>query len=131
MSTVLSEQEQQRRLNLQAIIDLGINPFPADEFKVNVSAADILEHYERDKLNYKNIRFAGRIMGRRVMGSASFMELQDSSGRIQAYVKRDDICPGEDKTLYNTVFKNYLILVILLALRAMSLQHKREKSLFT
>lgn len=105
MSTVLSEQEQQRRLNLQAIIDLGINPFPADEFKVNVSAADILEHYERDKLNYKNIRFAGRIMGRRVMGSASFMELQDSSGRIQAYVKRDDICPGEDKTLYNTVFK--------------------------
>ncbi|QBQ40869.1 lysine--tRNA ligase [Sphingobacterium psychroaquaticum] len=108
MSTVLSEQEQQRRLNLQAIIDLGINPFPADEFKVNVSAADILEHYERDKLNYKNIRFAGRIMGRRVMGSASFMELQDSSGRIQAYVKRDDICPGEDKTLYNTVFKKLL-----------------------
>jgi len=108
MSTVLSEQEQQRRLNLQAIIDLGINPYPADEFKVNVSAADILENYERDKLNYKNIRFAGRMMSRRIMGSASFMELQDATGRIQAYVKRDDICPGEDKTLYNTVFKKLL-----------------------
>ncbi|RZF61558.1 lysine--tRNA ligase [Sphingobacterium corticibacterium] len=108
MSTVLSEQEQQRRLNLQALIDLGVNPYPADEFKVNVSAADILENYERDKLNYKNIRFAGRMMSRRIMGSASFMELQDATGRIQAYVKRDDICPGEDKTLYNTVFKKLL-----------------------
>lgn len=108
MSTVLSEQEQQRRLNLQALIDLGINPYPADEFKVNVSAADILENYERDKLNYKNIRFAGRMMSRRIMGSASFMELQDATGRIQAYVKRDDICPGEDRTLYNTVFKKLL-----------------------
>ena len=108
MSTVLSEQEQQRRLNLQAIIDLGINPYPAEEFKVNVSAADILENYERDKLNYKSIRFAGRIMSRRVMGSASFMELQDATGRLQAYVKRDDICPDEDKTLYNTVFKKLL-----------------------
>ncbi len=108
MSTVLSEQEQQRRLNLQALIDLGINPYPADEFKVNVSAADILENYERDKLNYKNIRFAGRMMSRRIMGSASFMELQDATGRIQAYVKRDDICPDEDKTLYNTVFKKLL-----------------------
>ncbi|WP_437921366.1 lysine--tRNA ligase [Sphingobacterium sp. LRF_L2] len=108
MSTVLSEQEQQRRLNLQAIIDLGINPYPADEFEVNVSAADILENYERDKLNYKRIRFAGRIMSRRVMGSASFVELQDSTGRIQAYVKRDDICPEEDKTFYNSVFKKLL-----------------------
>ncbi|MEJ5056159.1 lysine--tRNA ligase [Sphingobacterium sp. MYb382] len=108
MSTVLSEQEQQRRLNLQAIIDLGIDPYPAEEFKINVSAADILENYERDKLNYKSIRLAGRVMSRRVMGSASFMELQDSSGRIQTYVKRDDICPGEDKTLYNTLFKKLL-----------------------
>ena len=108
MSTVLSEQEQQRRSNLQAIINLGIDPYPADEFEVNVSTADILENYDRDKINYKNIRIAGRIMSRRVMGSASFMELQDSSGRIQAYVKRDDLCPGEDKTLYNTVFKKLL-----------------------
>lgn len=108
MSTVLSEQEQQRRLNLQAILDLGINPYPADEFEVNVTAADILANYERDKLNYKSIRIAGRIMSRRVMGSASFMELQDATGRVQAYVKRDDLCPDEDKTLYNTVFKKLL-----------------------
>lgn len=108
MSALLSEQEQQRRSSLQAIIDLGINPYPAHEFEVNVSAADILENYDRDKLNYKNIRFAGRIMTRRVMGNASFMELQDASGRIQTYVKRDEICPTEDKTLYNTVFKKLL-----------------------
>ena len=108
MSIGLSEQEQQRRLNLKALIDLGIDPFPAEEFKVNASAEDILENYERDKINYKNISFAGRIMSRRVMGSASFMELQDATGRIQAYVKRDDICPDEDKTLYNTVFKKLL-----------------------
>ncbi len=108
MSSVLSEQEQQRRQNLQGIIDLGINPYPADEFVVNVSASDILENYERDKLNYKNIRIAGRIMNRRIMGNASFMELQDSTGRIQIYIKRDDLCPGEDKTLYNTIFKKLL-----------------------
>lgn len=108
MSTVLSEQEQQRRLNLQALIDLGINPYPADEFDINVSAADILKNYDRDKLNYKNIRLAGRMMSRRIMGSASFMELQDATGRIQAYIKRDEICPDDDKTLYNTVFKKLL-----------------------
>ncbi|MCA5005773.1 lysine--tRNA ligase [Sphingobacterium sp. WQ 366] len=104
----LSEQELQRRQNLQGIIDLGINPYPADEYKVNVSAADILENYERDKINYKSIRIAGRIMSRRIMGNASFIELQDSTGRIQAYVKRDDLCPAEDKTFYNTVFKKLL-----------------------
>ncbi|NGM61424.1 lysine--tRNA ligase [Sphingobacterium sp. SGG-5] len=108
MSIVLSEQEQQRRQNLQHIIDLGVNPYPADEFEVNVTAADILEHYERDKLNYKAIRIAGRIMSRRIMGNASFIELQDSTGRIQVYIKRDDLCPGEDKTLYNTIFKKLL-----------------------
>src|SRR5690606_24772354 len=81
---------------------------PAEEFDVNVTAADIFAHYERDKLNYKAIRIAGRIMGRRIMGSASFIELQDSTGRIQVYIKRDDLCPGEDKTLYNTVFKKLL-----------------------
>ncbi|MBE8720938.1 lysine--tRNA ligase [Sphingobacterium pedocola] len=108
MSIALSEQEQQRRQNLQGIIDLGINPFPADEFEINATAEDILENYERDKLNYKSIRIAGRIMSRRIMGSASFMELQDATGRVQAYVKRDDICPEEDKTFYNTVFKKLL-----------------------
>src|SRR5690606_10423134 len=108
MRSVLSEQEQQRRQRLQGIIDLGINPYPAEEYKVNAYPADILENYDRDKLHYKNIRLAGRIMSRRIMGNASFMELQDSTGRIQAYVKRDDICPGEDKALYNTVFKKLL-----------------------
>lgn len=108
MSIALSEQEQQRRVNLQSMIDLGINPFPAEEFEINATAQDILANYERDKLNYKTISIAGRIMTRRVMGSASFIELQDSTGRIQAYIKRDDICPTEDKTLYNTVFKKLL-----------------------
>ncbi|WP_205600160.1 MULTISPECIES: lysine--tRNA ligase [Sphingobacterium] len=108
MSIALSEQELQRRQNLQGIIDLGINPFPADEFKVNVTAADILENYERDKINYKHILIAGRIMSRRIMGNASFIEIQDSTDRIQVYVKRDDLCPGEDKSLYNTLFKKLL-----------------------
>ncbi len=108
MSTVLSEQELQRRQALQALIDLGIDPYPAEEFHINANAADILENYERDKINYKHIQLAGRIMSRRVMGNASFIELQDSTGRIQAYFKRDDVCPGEDKTLYNTVFKKLL-----------------------
>src|SRR5690606_23053014 len=88
--------------------NLGINPYPADEYKVNVTAADILANYERDKISYKNIRFAGRIMSRRIMGNASFIELQDSTGRIQVYGKRDDLCPTEDKTFYNTVFKKLL-----------------------
>lgn len=105
---VLSAQEQQRRQNLQGIIDLGIDPYPAEEFEVNITAEDILENYERDKLNYKTISFAGRIMSRRIMGNASFVELQDATARIQAYLKRDEICPGEDKTLYNTVFKKLL-----------------------
>lgn len=108
MSIALSAQEQQRRQNLQGIIDLGINPYPADLFEVNATAQDIKENYERDKLNYKNISFAGRIMSRRIMGNASFVELQDATGRVQAYVKRDEICPGEDKALYNTVFKKLL-----------------------
>jgi len=108
MSIALSEQELQRRQNLQGIIDLGINPYPAEEFEVNVTAEDILENYERDKINYKSIRIAGRIMSRRIMGNASFIEIQDSTGRIQAYVKRDDLCPTEDKTFYNTVFKKLL-----------------------
>lgn len=108
MSIILSEQEALRRQSLEEIKKLGINPYPAEEFKINVTAADILENYQRDKLNYKNIQIAGRIMSRRIMGSASFAEIQDSTGRIQIYLKRDDICPGEDKTLYNTVFKKLL-----------------------
>lgn len=108
MSTVLSEQEQLRRQAMQSLLDMGIEPFPANEFVVNAHAADILENYDRDKLNYKNITIAGRIMSRRVMGSASFFEVQDATGRIQAYIKRDDVCPDENKDLYNVVFKKLL-----------------------
>lgn len=108
MSTVLSEQELQRRDALSKLEALGINPYPAEAFEINATANDILENYERDKLNYKTISIAGRMMGRRVMGNASFIELQDATGRIQAYLKRDDLCPGEDKMLYNTVFKKLL-----------------------
>lgn len=108
MSIIISEQEQQRRQNLQEIEKLGIEAYPAEEFKVNVTAKDIHENYERDKLNYKSIAIAGRVMSRRIMGNASFIELQDSTARIQVYIRRDDICPDEDKTLYNTFFKKLL-----------------------
>ncbi|GGC37723.1 lysine--tRNA ligase [Parapedobacter defluvii] len=108
MNTVLSEQELQRRDALTKLEALGINPYPAEAFEINATAKDILANYERDKLNYKTISIAGRMMSRRVMGNASFIELQDATGRIQAYVKRDDLCPDEDKTLYNTVFKKLL-----------------------
>lgn len=101
----LSEQEIIRRQAKEELEKLGINPYPAELFDVNVSARDILENYSRQKSDYKSISIAGRIMSRRIMGSASFAELQDATGRIQIYVRRDDICPGEDKTLYNTVFK--------------------------
>jgi lysyl-tRNA synthetase class 2 len=108
MSNGLSELEILRREALAELRKLGIDPYPPEAFEVNVNALDIINNYERDKTSYKNIRFAGRIMSRRIMGSASFAELQDSTGRIQAYINRDEICPGEDKTLYNTVFKKLL-----------------------
>ncbi|MNK11405.1 Lysine--tRNA ligase [compost metagenome] len=108
MSTGLSELEVLRRNSLSQLRELGINPYPAEAFEINANAADILANYERDKTAYKNISIAGRIMGRNIMGAASFAELQDSTGRIQVYFKRDEICPGEDKTLYNTVFKKLL-----------------------
>lgn len=107
MST-LSEQEIQRRQSLQELRNLGINPYPAEAFEVNANALDIATNYERDKTSYKNISLAGRIMTRRIMGNASFVELQDATGRIQAYIRRDDVCLEEDKTLYNTVFKKLL-----------------------
>lgn len=104
----LSEQENIRRKSKADLEKIGINPYPAELFEVNTSARDILENYERQKIDYKNVSLAGRIMSRRIMGSAAFAELQDETGRIQIYVRRDDICPGEDKTLYNTVFKKLL-----------------------
>lgn len=108
MSTGLSELEVLRRNSLNQLRELGINPYPAEAFEINANAADISANYERDKTAYKNISMAGRIMSRRIMGSASFVELQDSTGRIQVYLKRDDLCPDEDKTLYNTVFKKLM-----------------------
>jgi lysyl-tRNA synthetase class 2 len=105
---MLSEQEVIRRQSKEELEKLGINPYPAELFEVDATAKDILENYERNKLDYKNISIAGRIMGRRIMGSAAFAELQDESGRIQIYLRRDDLCPTEDKTLYNTVFKKLL-----------------------
>jgi len=105
---ILSEQEQLRRQKREELMRLGIDPYPAEAFDVNAYAADILQNYENNKLDYKNISLAGRLMSFRIMGSASFVELQDSTGRIQLYFRRDDLCPDEDKTLYNTVFKKLL-----------------------
>jgi len=105
---LLSEQELLRRQKLDDLRKLGIEPYPAELFEVNVSAEDIQKNYERRKIDYKDISIAGRIMGVRVMGSAAFVELQDATGRIQVYFRRDDLCPTEDKTLYNTVFKRLL-----------------------
>lgn len=99
----LSELEVQRRENLKHLRDLGIDPFPAAQFHVDHLAKDIKANFE----NGKKVVIAGRLMSRRVMGKASFAEIQDSSGRIQVYFNRDEICPGEDKTLYNDVFKKY------------------------
>ncbi|SER45496.1 lysine--tRNA ligase [Pedobacter rhizosphaerae] len=108
MSIGLSEQEILRRESLKQLRELGIEPYPAEAYEVNAYADDINQNYERDKTAYKNISIAGRLMTRRIMGSASFAELQDSTGRVQLYLKRDDLCPDEDKTLYNTVFKKLL-----------------------
>ncbi|HTE30083.1 MAG TPA: lysine--tRNA ligase [Chryseolinea sp.] len=104
----LSEQEIFRRKSLEEFEKLGINPYPAELYDVNASAQEILINYERHKSDYRQISIAGRIMSRRIMGNASFAELLDETGRIQIYIRRDDICPTEDKTLYNIVFKKLL-----------------------
>jgi len=104
----LSEQEIFRRQALDELRSLGIEPYPAAMYPVTHSTADILSDFENMSQNRAEVYIAGRIMARRIMGSASFFELQDEKGKIQVYVKRDDICPGEDKTMYNTVFKKLL-----------------------
>ncbi len=106
--TELNEQEIIRRESLTAMRELGIEPYPAEQYPVNITTQEIKERYNPIEPNLKDIIIAGRIMTRRVMGAASFIELQDETGRIQVYLKRDDICPEEDKTLYNTVFKKLL-----------------------
>ncbi len=104
----LSEQEILRRESLQQLRGLGIDPYPAQAYAVNAWAKDITDNFNGKPTDYQQVKIAGRIMTRRIMGNASFLELQDSTGRIQVYLKRDDICPGHDKTLYNTVFKKLL-----------------------
>ena len=103
----LSEQEIVRRQSLQELRDMGIEPYPAAEFSTNAFSEDIKNDF-KDEDEKREVVIAGRMMSRRVMGKASFVELQDSKGRIQVYITRDDICPEEDKTLYNTVFKRLL-----------------------
>ena len=102
----LSEQEIVRRQSLQELRNMGIDPYPAAEFPVNAYSKDIIANYKDDEK--PDVVVAGRIMSKRIMGKASFMELQDSKGRIQVYITRDDLCPGEDKDLYNKVFKKLL-----------------------
>ena len=109
MERVLTEQEQVRHNALKQLKELGIDPYPAETYNIDTTSADIKQNFsEEDKDRFANISLAGRIMSRRIMGKASFAELQDSEGRIQVYFKRDDICPGEDKTMYNQVFKKLL-----------------------
>ena len=103
----LSEQEQGRRQSLQELRNLGIEPYPAAEFPTDAFSTEIKENFNDDD-EPRQVSVAGRLMSRRVMGKASFAELQDSKGRIQLYISRDDVCPTEDKTMYNTVFKKLL-----------------------
>jgi len=102
----LSEQEIVRRQSLQELRNMGINPYPAAEFPTNAYSTDIKKEFKEDEK--REVVIAGRLMGKRVMGKASFAEIQDSKGRIQVYITRDDLCPGENKDLYNIVFKKLL-----------------------
>jgi lysyl-tRNA synthetase class 2 len=108
MSSHLSEQEILRRQKLADLRAMGIDAYPADEFKTNASAGDIKANYERDKLNYKDIAIAGRLMSVRDMGKACFAVIQDATGRVQIYVRKDDICPDEDKSFYEVVWKKLI-----------------------
>ncbi|MDE0471266.1 MAG: lysine--tRNA ligase [Ekhidna sp.] len=101
----LSEQELLRRKSREELIAMGIDPYPAETFEVNVTANHIKKNFDSHPNDYANLSIAGRLMSKRVMGSASFAEIQDSSSRIQIYIRRDDICGGEDKTHYNEIFK--------------------------
>ncbi len=105
---LLSEQELERRKDREELYSLGINPYPAESFVINATADDIHKNYENSKTDYKDISIAGRLMSRRIMGSASFAEIQDSTGRLQIYVRRDDISTADNPDFYNTVFKKLL-----------------------
>jgi lysyl-tRNA synthetase class 2 len=105
---LLSEQELERRKDREELYSLGINPYPAESFVINATAEDIHKNYENSKTDYKDISIAGRLMSRRIMGSASFAEIQDSTGRLQIYVRRDDISTDANPEFYNNVFKKLL-----------------------
>jgi lysyl-tRNA synthetase, class II len=108
MQPGLSEQEVIRRESLTELRKMGIEPYPSELYPVNITSKDIHENFPVDNTLYRDISIAGRIMSRRIMGAASFIELQDAAGRIQVYLKRDDLCPEEDKSLYNIVFKRHM-----------------------
>lgn len=105
---MLSEQEIVRRDNLKKILESGIDPYPAETYPVSVTAREIHEHFDPEQKNYQDVSVAGRLMMKRIMGKASFAELQDSTGRIQLYISRDSICPEGDDFLYNELFKKLL-----------------------
>ena len=104
----LSEQEIVRRNSLHKLRDMGIDPYPAAEYKVDAWSQEVKANFNDDQEPKRQVSMAGRVMNRRIMGKASFMELQDSKGRIQVYVNRDELCPGDDKSLYNDLFKKLL-----------------------
>ncbi len=104
----LSEQEIIRRQAIEEARQLGITVYPYETFSINAKTTEILKNYDDQKKNFQDIHIAGRLMSKRIMGSASFAELQDEHGRIQLYLNRDELCPGDDKTLYNTVFKKIM-----------------------
>jgi len=120
----LSEQEEQRRQSREDIINLGIDPYPPEKFELNSNAEEIKQNFDEKKSNFDDVTIAGRLMSRRVMGSASFAEIQDSSGKIQIYVRRDDVCETEDKTLYNTIFKKKLDLGDIIGIRGFTFKTK-------
>ncbi len=101
----LNDQEIVRRQSLEELQKLGINPYPAESYEITATAKEIHENFPADNTLFQDVSIAGRIMQRRIMGAASFTEIQDATGRIQLYFKRDDICPGEDKSMYNNVFQ--------------------------
>ncbi len=103
----LSEQEIVRRDNLNKLTEAGINAFPSTTFEVTATTKEIKDNFKEGDTTYQEVTLAGRLMSRRIMGKASFAELQDSEGRIQIYISRDDICPGDDKVLYNDAFKKW------------------------
>jgi lysyl-tRNA synthetase class 2 len=117
MAIELSEQEVLRRNSLKELRNLGIDPYPAAEYEVNATAEDILKNFKEGDNKYEDVTLAGRIMKRRIQGAASFAEIKDHTGKIQVYFRRDDICPDEDKTMYNIVYKKLLDLGDIVGIR--------------